>query len=189
VEALVEDARWEALDLEGLAERAARATLERLGLEPLAYEISLLGCSDKRIAELNEDFRGKPQPTNVLSWPSEERGAGKAGEMPHLPAPAPPVPLGLGDVAIAFDTCEREAREAGKPLPEHALHLLVHGTLHLLGFDHERDADAELMEGSRPRSSGGSGLRTLMPRWQKRPPRDGAAMADRPAPFAADRTG
>ncbi len=147
VEALVEDARWEALDLDALAERAARATLERLGLDPAAYEISLLGCSDRRIAELNEDFRGKPQPTNVLSWPSEERGAGKAGEMPHLPAPTPPMPLSLGDVAIAYETCEREAREAGRPLPDHALHLLVHGTLHLLGFDHERDADALLMEG------------------------------------------
>lgn len=147
VEALIEDARWEALGLDELAERAARATLDRLGLDPSAYEISLLGCNDRRIAELNEDFRGKPQPTNVLSWPSEERGAGKAGEMPHLPAPLPPMPLSLGDVAIAWETCEREAREAGKPLPDHALHLLVHGTLHLLGFDHERDADAELMEG------------------------------------------
>ncbi len=147
VEALIEDARWDDLGLEDLAERAARATLERLGLEPGAYEISLLACSDKRIAELNEDFRGKPQPTNVLSWPSEERGSAKAGEMPHLPAPEPPMPVALGDVAIAYDTCAREARDAGKRLEDHATHLLVHGTLHLLGFDHERDADAELMEG------------------------------------------
>lgn len=147
VEALVEDARWDALGLEDLAERAARATLERLGLEPASYEISLLACSDRRIAELNEDFRGKPQPTNVLAWPSEERGAARAGEMPHLPAPRPPRPVGLGDVALAFETCRREAEEAGKPLDAHALHLLVHGTLHLLGFDHEREADAALMEG------------------------------------------
>ena len=147
VEALVEDSRWEDLDLEALAERAARATLERLGLDPLAYEISLLACNDARIAELNEDFRGKPQPTNVLSWPSEERGAARAGEMPHLPAPEPPMRVGLGDVAIAYETCSREAREAGKPLADHATHLLVHGTLHLLGFDHEREGDAELMEG------------------------------------------
>jgi probable rRNA maturation factor len=55
--------------------------------------------------------------------------------------------LGLGDVAIAFDTCAREAEALGRPLPHHALHLLVHGTLHLLGFDHEREADALLMEG------------------------------------------
>jgi probable rRNA maturation factor len=147
VEALVEDGRWEELGLAALAERAARATLARLGLEPDFYEISLLACSDKRIAELNEDFRGKPQPTNVLSWPSEERSARRAGEMPHLPAPQPPLPVGLGDVALAWETCQREAREAGRPLEHHALHLLVHGTLHLLGFDHDRDRDAELMEG------------------------------------------
>jgi probable rRNA maturation factor len=147
VETLTEDTRWDALDLEALAERGARATLERLGLDPGAYEISLLACNDKRIAELNEDFRGKPQPTNVLSWPSDERGAARAGEMPHLPRPMPPMPVELGDVAIAYDTCAREAEEAGRPLRDHALHLMVHGTLHLLGFDHERDADAELMEG------------------------------------------
>ncbi len=147
VETLTEDSRWDALDLEALAEKGARAALERLGLDPRAYEISLLACNDARIAELNADFRGKPQPTNVLSWPSEERGAARAGEMPHLPRPAPPRPVELGDVAIAYDSCAREAKEAGRPLDDHALHLLVHGTLHLLGFDHERDADAELMEG------------------------------------------
>ncbi|TNC48960.1 rRNA maturation RNase YbeY [Rubellimicrobium rubrum] len=147
VETLAEDHRWEVLGLEDLAERSCRATLVRLGLEPAAYEISLLACNDKRIAELNEDFRGKPQPTNVLSWPSDERGADKAGEMPHLPPPEPPMPVGLGDIAIAYETCAREAREAGKSLEDHAAHLLVHGTLHLLGFDHERDGDADLMEG------------------------------------------
>jgi probable rRNA maturation factor len=147
VETLTEDSRWDALGLDALAERGARAALKRLGLDPGAYEISLLACSDKRIAELNEDFRGKPQPTNVLSWPSEERGAARAGEMPHLPRPMPPMPVELGDVAIAYETCAQEAKAAGKPLAEHALHLLVHGTLHLLGFDHEREADAELMEG------------------------------------------
>jgi len=146
VETLTEDSRWDALDLEALAEKGARAALERLGLDPRAYEISLLACNDARIAELNADFRGKPQPTNVLSWPSEERSAARAGEMPHLPAPHPPMAVELGDVAIAYDSCAREAKEAGRPLDDHALHLLVHGTLHLLGFDHERDADAELME-------------------------------------------
>jgi probable rRNA maturation factor len=147
VETLVEDSRWEALDLDALAERGARTALERLGLEPGDFEISLLACSDARIAELNADFRGKPQPTNVLSWPSEERGAARSGEMPHLPGPTPPIALSLGDVAIAFETCAREAEALGRPLAHHALHLLVHGTLHLLGFDHEREADAELMEG------------------------------------------
>ncbi|WP_210526490.1 rRNA maturation RNase YbeY [Rubellimicrobium arenae] len=158
VETLTEDHRWEDLGLEALAERACRATLERLGLEPSAYEISLLACNDARIAELNSDFRGKPQPTNVLSWPSDERGADKAGEMPYLPPPEPPMPLGLGDIAIAYETCGREAKEAGKSLEDHATHLLVHGTLHLLGFDHERDADADLMEGLETEILRGLGL-------------------------------
>lgn len=147
VDCLTEDHRWEALGLEVMAERAAIAVLDRLGMEPSVYEISLLGCNDARIAELNADFRGKPQPTNVLSWPSLERGARVAGEMPLMPGPQGRGPLELGDIAIAYDTCAAEAAAAGRDLPGHALHLLVHGTLHLLGFDHERDADAVLMEG------------------------------------------
>lgn len=147
VDALAEDPRWEALRLGALAERAAGATLRRLGLDPGRYEISLLGCSDARISELNADFRGKPQPTNVLSWPSAERGALRPGRMPRLPAPGPSGLLELGDVAIAWETCAREAGAAGLDPAHHATHLLVHATLHLLGFDHETEADAELMEG------------------------------------------
>jgi probable rRNA maturation factor len=147
VDTLAEDPRWEALRLGHLAERAAGATLRRLGLDPGRYEISLLGCSDARIAELNSDFRGKPQPTNVLSWPSAERGASLAGRMPRLPAPGPSGLLELGDVAIAWETCAREAEADGIDPAHHVTHLLVHATLHLLGFDHETEADAELMEG------------------------------------------
>lgn len=150
VDCLIEDTRWEALGLPDLAEAAAQAVLARLGLEPSAFEISLLGCNDARIAELNADFRGKPQPTNVLSWPSGERGAAVAGEMPVQPRIAAHGghggPQELGDIAIAYDTCAAEAAAAGRPIADHAAHLLVHGTLHLLGFDHERDLDATLME-------------------------------------------
>ncbi|KPP89560.1 MAG: putative rRNA maturation factor YbeY [Rhodobacteraceae bacterium HLUCCA08] len=144
IDVLIEAESWSALDLAALAERAEAATLERLGLEPAAFEIALLACDDARIAALNADFRGKPQPTNVLSWPSEDRGAAGTGEMPLPPDPADPE---LGDIAIAWETCAREAAEAGKPLADHVTHLTVHGILHLLGFDHERDADAALMEG------------------------------------------
>lgn len=146
VESLTEDHRWDTLGLEVLAETAAVAVLDRLGLEPAAYEISLLGCGDKRIAELNADFRGKPQPTNVLSWPSSERGAREAGEMPQIPGPALQGRIELGDIAIAWETCATEAEASGRSLADHATHLLVHATLHLLGFDHEREADAALME-------------------------------------------
>ena len=143
VDCVVEDERW--ADIDAMAETATDATLARLGIEPSAFEISVLACNDARIAALNAEFRDKPTPTNVLSWPSEERAAAIDGEMPVAPAIGPDTEL--GDIAIAFETCAREAQEAGKPLREHTVHLLVHGTLHLLGFDHERDADALLMEG------------------------------------------
>jgi probable rRNA maturation factor len=144
VDCLTEDRRWDAIGLEDLAAVAAGAVLERLGIRPADHEISLLACNDKRIAELNADFRGKPQPTNVLSWPSEERAARVGGGMPRLPAGAE---RELGDIAIAYETCAAEAAAEGKALADHATHLLVHGTLHLLGFDHERADDARLMEG------------------------------------------
>jgi probable rRNA maturation factor len=146
-ETLIEDARWEAFGLPVLAERAGRAVLERLGLPPEGFSLSLLGCDDARIAVLNADFRGKPQPTNVLSWPSEDRGAEFTGEMPEPPEPgAPDDPESLGDIAIAWETCMREAEEQSKALVDHVTHLLVHGMLHLLGYDHIEDEDAAVME-------------------------------------------
>ena len=78
------------------------------------------------------------QPTNVLSWPAFD-GA--------VPDPSLDEPLFLGDLALAYETCEREAAAAGMQLADHATHLVVHGTLHLLGYDHEGDAEAEVMEG------------------------------------------
>lgn len=148
VDTLTEDARWEGIGLADLAEAAARATLARLHLPVAGFQISLLGCTDSRIAALNADFRGKPQPTNVLSWPSEERAAESDGGVPARPRPGPAEdPEELGDVAIAWETCTREADAAGRSMQDHVTHLLVHGTLHLLGYDHIRDKDAALMEG------------------------------------------
>ncbi|WP_113913509.1 rRNA maturation RNase YbeY [Roseovarius dicentrarchi] len=141
---MIEDRRWHALGLEPLAERAAAATLAHLGMDPGAFEISILACNDARIAVLNEDFRGKPQPTNVLSWPSAERGALRDGGVPDLPLPGPDAEL--GDIAIAYGVCASEAALGGKPLADHATHLIVHAVLHLLGYDHTRSGDADLME-------------------------------------------
>jgi probable rRNA maturation factor len=147
VETVIEDARWAAFGLEALAERAGRAALEALGLPAEGFSISLMGCDDARIAVLNADFRGKPSPTNVLSWPSEERGAECIGEAPALPEPGDPDdPEPLGDIAIALETCTREAEAQGKPMADHVTHLIVHAVLHLLGYDHVEDEDAALME-------------------------------------------
>ncbi len=147
VETLIEDARWEAFGLAALAERAGNAVLGDLGLPVEGFSLGLMGCDDARIAVLNADFRGKPQPTNVLSWPSEERGAEFAGEAPEPPQPGDPDdPESLGDIAIAWETCVREAEEQSKSMTDHVTHLIVHGVLHLLGYDHIDDADAAVME-------------------------------------------
>lgn len=147
VETLIEDDRWLALDLPALAERAGQAALAGAGVTPNGFSLCLMACDDARIAVLNAQFRGKPAPTNVLSWPSEDRAAEIFGDPPPAPEPGDADdPLHLGDVALAFDTCLREAAEQDKPLSDHACHLIVHGTLHLLGYDHDDDEDAALME-------------------------------------------
>lgn len=147
VDTVIEDARWQVLGLPVLAERAARGVMAELGLPRTGFAICVMGCDDARIAALNAGFRGKPQPTNVLSWPSEERGAATPGAAPDLPEPgSADDPEELGDIAIAYDTCAAEAAAQGKPMADHVAHLVVHGILHLLGYDHEDDADATVME-------------------------------------------
>lgn len=138
---LLEDPRWQEAGFEALAERAARAALSHLSLDPECFEIAVLACDDARIAELNGDFRAKPAATNVLSWPSEER---HPEEPPQGGEEG--MPEELGDIAIAWETCAREAAEQGKPLAHHITHLMVHATLHLLGYDHISDAEATVME-------------------------------------------
>ena len=155
VDTVIEDRRWTALALDDLAERAATATLLHLGLNPAHFEIALLACDDARIAVLNADFREKPQPTNVLSWPSDERGAEIDGAVPDAPDKHD---RELGDIAIAYDTCAREAAEQGKQMTAHTTHLIVHAVLHLLGYDHIRDADATLMEATEVEILGKLGL-------------------------------
>ena len=90
-------------------------------------EMAVVLADDKFIRQLNRDYRGKDKPTNVLAFPSDEESQ-------------------LGDVVLALETIEREAREQKKTVKNHTKHLLVHGTLHLLGYDHERKKDAAQME-------------------------------------------
>ena len=128
----VEDARWAALGIEALAQRACGATLQHLEIDPQYFEVSLLACDDARIAGLNAEFRGKPVATNVLSWPSHDRA--RAGKHPEKPTYDPNgMPEELGDIAISYDTCLAEAAAANKPVADHVTHLLIHGVLHLLG--------------------------------------------------------
>ncbi|MGY6533892.1 MAG: rRNA maturation RNase YbeY [Pararhodobacter sp.] len=149
IEVNAEDPRWGdlPLDIEALATRAANAALGHLGHAPAEFEISLLACSDARIRGLNAQFRAQDKPTNVLSWPASDLAAEKAGTLPCPPDPgSPDDPEPLGDIALALETCLREATQAHRPLADHVTHLLVHSVLHLLGYDHENDDDALLME-------------------------------------------
>ena len=142
VDVIIKDDRWDAAGFTGLAERAVCKTLDHAELNPDQWDIAILAEDDGSVAELNRKFRGKDQPTNVLSWPSTARGASRPGEPPQPPHGD----RFLGDIALGFETCAQEADAAGTPFDAHIVHLIVHGTLHLLGYDHERDLDADLME-------------------------------------------
>ena len=126
----VEDSAWtEALaDTAALVLAAAEATLASEGA--VGEGVSLLLTDDKSLRDLNRRFRSQDKPTNVLSFPALQNPE-----------------RFLGDVALAYGVCAREAAEQGKPLKNHLQHLVAHGVFHLLGYDHESDAQAEEMEG------------------------------------------
>lgn len=115
IDVLIEDDRWTQAELGPLAQRAEAATLTHLGFDPDLCEVSLLACDDARIAVLNADFRDKANPTNVLSWPAEDLAPDAPGDAPWPPEPEPDGTFALGDIAIAYDTCAREAQAADKP--------------------------------------------------------------------------
>lgn len=122
--------RWQGKVLPGVTTRlrqVAQATLARIGVKEGG--LSVLLCDDRTIELLNRHFRGKPEPTDVLSFPAHDR--------------APSGALHLGDVAISVETAARQAETAGHPLARELCLLLIHGTLHVCGFDHETD-DGEM---------------------------------------------
>jgi probable rRNA maturation factor len=178
VDLVIEDEGWtDAVpDLAAVAGIAARLALEAGGLDPARWSISILACDDARIAALNREFRGQAAATNVLAWPAFELAPGRPGDVP----PAPPDPPegrpenrrgALGDVAIALQTTRREAEAAAVPLKDHAIHLILHGCLHLLGFDHRTDEEAAAMEGIETRALARVGVADPYSRGEARQPR------------------
>ena len=125
VEVEVEAEPW--FVVPGVEARVREAALAALGDRPGA--ISILLADDEAVRELNREWRGQDKATNVLSFPAPESAA------PHL-----------GDVAVAYETCVKEAAWQEKPLADHLTHLVAHGVLHLLGWDHQTDAEADQME-------------------------------------------
>jgi probable rRNA maturation factor len=140
IEVIVRSALWQ-------KRRTAKTVIKKaisaaaLAASTQPAELAILLSNDSGIQALNRDWRGKDQPTNVLSFPAApiqpaRKGSGKS----RVPAPY------IGDIVIAYQTTAREAVAEGKPFNHHLTHLAIHGYLHLLGYDHENDRDAEKME-------------------------------------------
>ncbi len=137
IDVAVVDDRWDAhLDAASVhCRRAAVAAVKGAGLaRPAGYEISIVLADDRMVRGLNRKFRGVDKPTNVLAFPAEAKGTPENR------------PLPMGDVVLAFQTMQAEAKDQAKSLVDHLAHLVVHGVLHLAGHDHENGADADSME-------------------------------------------
>ena len=145
VETSVEEEGWSDLNWRALAEEAARAALlasphAHLVEGRLTCEISVKLSSDAEVRRLNAQYRGKDRPTNVLSFPQVQRDL-----LPALTNSDDGEVL-LGDIILAAETCRREAEAKNIAVEDHAVHLIVHGVLHLVGYEHERNAEATEME-------------------------------------------
>ncbi|PSO20516.1 rRNA maturation RNase YbeY [Bradyrhizobium sp. MOS003] len=124
-------------DSEAVIQRAVAAAAESVDEDVADAEVAVMLTDDAGIRTLNSNWRGIDKPTNVLSFPAlQPESEWKPGDAPRM----------LGDIAIAYETMRREADEEQKPFDHHLSHLAVHGFLHLIGYDHENDGDAEEME-------------------------------------------
>jgi probable rRNA maturation factor len=122
---------------EAVVQRAIAAAAEAIDDDVADAELAVMLTDDLGIRTLNANWRGIDKPTNVLSFPALQ---------PEAPRKADDPPLMLGDIAIAYETMCKEASDEQKPFDHHLSHLAVHGFLHLIGYDHETDADADAME-------------------------------------------
>ena len=129
---------WQAEpDAEAVIQRAIAAAAEIADTDIGEAELAVMLTDDAGIRTLNSNWRGIDKPTNVLSFPAlQPTGTGAPDDAPRM----------LGDIAIAYETTRKEADDEQKPFDHHLSHLAVHGFLHLIGYDHEKDADAEAME-------------------------------------------
>lgn len=133
MDVLIEADAWRAVpQVADLCRRAASAAIAVAADPPPCAAACLLLADDAQIRALNRRFRNRDAATNVLSFPAD--------------APVTTTPRPLGDIIIAYDVTAREAAAAGKPIAQHLCHLVVHGMLHLMGYDHQTDGDAATME-------------------------------------------
>jgi probable rRNA maturation factor len=140
------EAAWPEADWEALATRAATAALEQSPYgewltAPACIEVAIRMTDDEEVHTLNLQYRQKDKPTNVLSFPMIQPDL-----LDTVTQNSDDGEVILGDIVLAHGVCAAEAEERGISTADHATHLIVHGTLHLLGYDHQGDSEAEAME-------------------------------------------
>jgi len=142
---------WDALARAAAEAAIAESAFPQLSAGSRPVELSIRLTGDEAVRELNAQWRGKDKPTNVLSFPmADEAELAGAGEGPELM---------LGDIVLARGVCAAEAGDKAIPIEDHASHLIVHGTLHLLGYDHGEDEGAADMEAREVRALARLGIR------------------------------
>ena len=142
---------WDDLARAAAEAAIAESAFPQLGAGERTVEVSIRLSSDAEVHALNSEWRGRDKPTNVLSFPMAE-----PGQLTDANGAGPE--LMLGDIILAHGTCVAEAKEKAIPLERHAAHLMVHGTLHLLGYDHMDDASADDMESREVRALARMGI-------------------------------
>ena len=143
VDLIMEDARWETLNLLHIANAAFEETLSHLNMSSEKFICCILACNSKKIKSLNAQFRGKNNCTNVLSFPSAKNIC-KVKSSPEFEANVDA--FELGNIAIAYEVCKKEADISEIDFEHHVYHLVIHSLLHLLGYDHEEEKNAAKME-------------------------------------------
>ncbi|MFZ2996569.1 rRNA maturation RNase YbeY [Sphingobium sp.] len=143
--AVLHDEGWPDTDWELLAQRAVVAAITHspyvaFVTDAAMYEVAVKLTTDAEVHQLNRDYRDKDKPTNVLSFPMVQ------SDLLVATANTDDGEVLLGDIVLAEDVCAREAADKGISVADHAAHLIVHGTFHLLGYDHMDDNEAEAME-------------------------------------------
>lgn len=139
----IEDEKWleDAENIEHYVKEVTAAVIKQLALEE-ELEISVLCTNDMAMQKLNQEFRHKDKPTNVLSFPQHDITPGQSlKKLLRLDS------LMLGDIVLSYETIKKEAEQQEKTFKQHLAHLITHATLHLLGYDHQEEIEAEAMEG------------------------------------------
>jgi len=141
IDITTEDENWVKLlpDSQNMVNKIVKSVLSRFEIKADEIELSVVLANDDFIQELNRDYRGKDRATNVLSFPSEELVPFEYGDLPPY--------FVMGDIILAVETVKAEAIDQEKSFHDHFVHLMTHGILHLLGFDHIKNDEAEQMEG------------------------------------------